>query len=154
MSERAEVAELQRWLLIFVDGLVNCTNELSDAELNEKLLPTTSSLGMTTTHIFGNLQQNVLDVLGGEPYARNRDAEFQVADATGAALREQWAALRPKIEQTLSNLPDGALDKTYEHPQGGTRTGRDVLVNCATHAGIHFGEAELTRDLLKARRQS
>ena len=42
-------------------------------------------------------------------------------------------------------------DGTRAHPRRGTITGRDVLIVVARHAAEHWGEAQLTRSLLKAR---
>jgi hypothetical protein len=64
----------------------------------------------------------------------------------------RWQALRATIEQVLPSLPAGALDRTYQHPQQGERTGRQLIVGAITHAAVHAGEAELTRDWIRARR--
>ena len=48
-------------------------------------------------------------------------------------------------------LTRGDLDAAREHPRRGTLTGRDVLIVVARHTAEHWGEAQLTRSLMKAR---
>ena len=43
------------------------------------------------------------------------------------------------------------LDGARQHPRRGIITGRDVLIVVARHTAEHWGEAQLTRSLLKAR---
>jgi hypothetical protein len=61
--------------------------------------------------------------------------------------------LRPRLAEALANLPPGALDASYSHPRRGTVTGRDILIIVARHSAEHLGQAELTRDLLRAARE-
>ena len=44
------------------------------------------------------------------------------------------------------------MDRERDHPRYGTISGRELLVLVATHAAEHYGQAQLTRDLLKAQR--
>ena len=46
------------------------------------------------------------------------------------------------------------LDRARQHPRRGIITGRDVLIVVARHAAEHWGEAQLTRSLMNARRNS
>ena len=43
------------------------------------------------------------------------------------------------------------LDAARQHPRCDTITGRDVLIVVARHTAEHWGEAQLTRSLMKAR---
>ena len=43
------------------------------------------------------------------------------------------------------------LDGARPHPRRGIITGRDVLIVVARHTAEHWGEAQLTRSLMKAR---
>ena len=59
--------------------------------------------------------------------------------------------LRERIAKHLASLTRDDLDAARAHPRRGTLTGRDVLIVVARHAAEHWGEAQLTRSLMKAR---
>jgi hypothetical protein len=46
------------------------------------------------------------------------------------------------------------LGATYRHPRRGAISGREILIVVARHAAEHLGQAELTRDLWKARQST
>ena len=150
MGERDEIALYYEQLVRWVDLVVGCLEGLSEEEANARPIETGNSLVIIATHLIGNLSQN-LAVLGGPPYPRDRDAEFRATASPGAVIA-RWRALRPTIEEVLFALPEGALAQTYGHPQLGDRSGRQLIVGAITHAAVHAGEAELTRDLVRARR--
>jgi len=64
---------------------------------------------------------------------------------------ETKADLREPIAKHLTDLTRNDLDGAREHPRRGMITGRDVLIVVARHTAEHWGEAQLTRSLLKAR---
>jgi hypothetical protein len=51
----------------------------------------------------------------------------------------------------LASLPVGDLDRERPHSRRGTLSGREVLLVVARHAAEHWGEAQLTRSLLRAK---
>jgi hypothetical protein len=86
-------------------------------------------------HTLGNVEENLLMVLCGQPVARQRDAELAdrsvTVDELAALAAEKMTRLRP-------------------HPRRGGISGRDVLIIVARHAAEHHGQAELTRVLWQA----
>ncbi|MFN8532800.1 MAG: DinB family protein [Dehalococcoidia bacterium] len=150
MSDRVEIGLYRDQLVRWVDTIVGCMDGLSDDEVNWRPIPTGNSLAIVSSHLLGNLAQNV-EALGGPAYQRDRDAEFRAVVGV-ADLQARWQHLRSQIEQTLAALPEGSLDRSFDHPQQGSKTGRDLIVVAMTHAAEHAGEAELTRDLIKDRR--
>ncbi len=56
-----------------------------------------------------------------------------------------------EIETALASLPAGALEGERRHPRRGPLTGRELLLVVTRHAAEHWGEAQLTLNLLKAR---
>jgi hypothetical protein len=113
-------------------------------------VPATNSLYAIVMHVLGNAEENLLGTLCGQPVTRNRPTEFATSGKSAADARSQWAALRSRIERALSELPPDALDRERSHPRRGALTGRDVLSVVARHAAEHWGEAQLTRNLLQA----
>jgi len=84
---------------------------------------------------------------------RNRDAEF-AAKGGAAHLATRASEVRRRIDDALVGL-EGRLDEEREPPfrrWPGTRgTVRDRLVHSISHTAEHAGQAQLTRDLAKAR---
>jgi hypothetical protein len=147
-----EVASFQRFIFGTIDDLVQSLEGLSAAELNWRPTPPdTNSLYAIATHVLGNAEENVLRTVCGLPVVRSRAAELAAAGTTWEPLREHWRELRGRIEAALARLTDGDLDRERRHPRRGPLTGREVLLVVARHAAEHWGEAQLTKSLLRAR---
>jgi hypothetical protein len=98
----------------------------------------------------GNAEENILQTLCGTPVGRDRDAEFAQAGIVAGVLA-RWEELRPRLAAALAGVARGELDRERPHPRRGTISGRAVLIVVARHAAEHLGQAELTRDLWRAR---
>jgi hypothetical protein len=59
--------------------------------------------------------------------------------------------LRERVAKSFEALTREDLDGARQHPRRGIISGRDVLIVVARHTAEHWGEAQLTRSLLKAR---
>ena len=146
-----EVATFWRYIRSSLDRLVRLTEGLNPAELNWRPpAPQTNSLYVLTTHTLGNAEENLLGALCGEPGQRDRDAEFRASGTTPEAIRERWRLLDARLDTALAALDPAALDASCQHPRRGALTGREVLIIVARHAAEHLGQAELTRDLMRA----
>ena len=156
MPQSPEVASIWRFIDRSLERLVTSLDGLSEEDLNWRpAAAETNSLQVLAVHTLGNVEESVLEILCGQPVGRDRDAEFAAEAAAGPGghpVRERWLALQRRAQACLADLPAGALDGEYTHPRRGTISGRDVLLIAATHAAEHAGQAELTRDLLRAAR--
>ena len=149
---RAEVESFEHFICKTIDSIVGALDGLSAEELNWRpAAPATNSLYAIATHVIGNAEENLLGALCGEPHGRNYATEFSAAAPVADAVRERWATLRDRIAKSLGTLTREDLDAARAHPRRGTITGRDVLIVVARHAAEHWGEAQLTRSLMKAR---
>ena len=153
MSQQDELALYWRKIAGSLERLLDTLDGLDEGQLNWRPpAPNANSLYALATHTMGNVEENLLGVLAGQPVERDRDGEFQASGTTTDLLRERWATLRARIPEALANLPPGALDRQdYPHPRRGIISGREALLIVARHAAEHAGQAELTRDLLLAR---
>jgi len=142
-----------RYIASSLDRLVACLEGLSETQLNWRPpAPDTNSLYALAIHTLGNAEENLLQTLAGGSVDRDRDEEFAAQGASAQAVGARWATLRPALRAHLASLPADALDTAYAHPRRGTITGREILIVVARHAAEHLGQAELTRDLLRAAR--
>jgi hypothetical protein len=149
---RGEVESFREFIFNTIDAIVGALDGLTAEELNWRpAAPATNSLYAIATHVLGNAEENLLGTLCGEPHGRNYTGEFSAAAPVSDAVRARWAALRARMKQSLGTLTRDDLDAAREHPRRGTITGRDVLIVVARHTAEHWGEAQLTRSLMKAR---
>ena len=149
---RAEVESFEHFIVNTIDAIVGALEGLSEHELSWRPpAPATNSLYAIATHVLGNAEENLLGTLCRQPYTRNYAGEFTAAGPTPAAVRAQWTDLRERIAKSFEALTREDLDGPRSHPRRGLITGRDVLIVVARHTAEHWGEAQLTRSLLKAR---
>ncbi len=134
-----------------VDELVACLEGLDSDSLNWSPLDDANSLYVLATHTMGNVRHNVLNVVCGLPITRDRDAEFVVRGGSAVEIEARWDELKAQVAEALDDLPPTELDHEKDHPHRGVITGRDVLVVVAGHAAEHYGQAQLTRDLVRAK---
>lgn len=154
IDDRAQALFFWRYIAGSLDRLVALLDGLSADELDWRPpAPEANSLYTLAIHTLGNAEENLLETLGGQPIGRDRAREF-AARGDSATVAARWAALRPRLAEMLATLPVGALDATHRHPRRGVLIGRDILIVVARHAAEHLGQAELTRDLLRAARAS
>ena len=135
-----------------VDEIVGCLEGLGSDGLDWSPLDDANSLYVLATHTMGNVRHNMLNGLCGLPVSRDRDAEFVVTGGSAAEIWARWNEIKGRIAASIEGLPPGEADREREHPRYGTVSGRELLLLVATHAAEHYGQAQLTRDLLKARR--
>ena len=121
-------------------------------ELNWRPLDDASSLYALATHTIGNVRHSFLNVLCGLPVTRHRDAEFMVSGGSAAEIDARWNELTVQISDAIEELPATELDRERDHPRRGSISGRELLIVVARHAAEHYGQAQLTRDLVRARR--
>ena len=153
MADQTEPLLFLRFIGSSLDRLVACLEGLSADELNWRpQAPAANSLYALAIHTLGNAEENILETLGGQVVGRDRKGEFAVSGDSVEAVAARWRELRERLAWTLTELPASALDAEYSHPRRGTVTGRAILIVVARHAAEHLGQAELTRDLLRAMR--
>jgi hypothetical protein len=146
-----EVDSFRRFIFGTIDDLVQSLEGLTAAQLNwQPPAADTNSLYAIVTHVLGNAEENVLRTVCGLPVSRSRAAELAARGETWEPMRDHWRELRARIETALGALPPGDLDRERPHPRRGMLTGREVLLVVARHAAEHWGEAQLTRGLLRA----
>lgn len=153
LSESREITSFAGFICRSIDRLVLCLDGLDAQGLNWRPpAEGANSLSVLAAHTMANAEENILGTLCGQRAKRTREQEFAVRAESAEALRERWLQLRERIEAALAALPATELDRERRHPRRGPLSGREVLIIVARHAAEHQGQAELTRDLLRAAR--
>ena len=116
--------------------------QVSDQELLIALDPESNSLAVIMKHVSGNLRSRFTDFLtsDGEKPDRNRDGEFEIADApTRAAIMADWNRGWTILFETLDTLTedDVLLEITV---RGEPATVIQALDRQMTHHAYHVGQ--------------
>ena len=135
-----------------VDELVGCLEGLDSDTLDWSPLDDANSLYVLATHTMNNLRHNILNVLCGLPVTREREADSIVSGGSGAEIEARWSELEGQIADAIEELPPTEIDRERDHPRRGRITGRELLIVVARQAAEHYGQAQLTRDLVLAQR--
>jgi uncharacterized damage-inducible protein DinB len=133
-------AESGRLLGSYFDRICATTRELGTEQLWWRPHPGANSIANLLLHLEGNLSQWVLEGLGGESYARHRDAEFAARDGTAAhVLLERLGEVIRRCRRAVAALDDERLG-TELQVQGYQVTGLAALYHAVEHAGYHTGQ--------------
>ena len=89
-------------------------SQLTDEQLFAALDPEMNSVAIVVKHMSGNMVSRWTDFLGsdGEKATRNRDAEFEDAPKTRAAVMECWERGWQTLLGTLEGLTEADLGRT------------------------------------------
>jgi hypothetical protein len=143
--------------LWFVDealnGMVAIVGELGDDDANRRPeLPGANSPYAILTHCLGVMEFWGGSQIAGRTVDRDRDAEF-VARGDVAGLLDRAAAARRQLETDLTGIdpaaePERELDDAEDQASPLGRTKGAVLVHIYEELAQHFGQMQLTRDVL------
>jgi uncharacterized damage-inducible protein DinB len=107
-----------------------------------------NSLAILATHVAGSLRYWIGDVVGQDPSARDRPAEFRTHDLDLPTLRGRLAASLAYAQDFLPTLSFDDLSS----PRTSMRDDRQITVGWALahaleHTAQHCGHIQLTRQL-------
>jgi DinB superfamily len=153
LEDSPEVTLFVGAILRTVDRIIACLDGLDEEELNWRPpAEGANSLYAIGTHLIANVEENFVGFVGGRTVKREREQEFAARGSSGSQLQTAWRDVQEQIHSVLRGLPASDLDREISHPRAESITVRALLLRIARHSAEHFGHAELTRDLLKARR--
>ena len=133
------------------DGMARVVADLEAAALDwTPSAPDTNSIAAMVTHTCGSIDSWLARAIP-EPLERDRDAEFR-ASATGAELVARIERCRADTHRRLATL--ATLDPSTVRAVRRLSRNEDVEVTVAwcvehaiVHAGEHWGQIQLTRQL-------
>jgi uncharacterized damage-inducible protein DinB len=126
--------------------VIKCLKLLNEEEIWYHPNSQSNSIGNLVLHLNGNLNQWILDYIGGKPFERNRQLEFDAEKTHSKAelillmtnLKEE---LRSCIQSVNSEKMLGILPI-----QNQQETGISVLIHITEHFSFHTGQiAYLTK---------
>ena len=133
-----------------LDRIVKALDGLDEDAVNWKPdAPAANSLLVLATHALGAAEDHVVRQVAAKTVVRSRDAEF-ATKGSAEGLRVRADEVKRRIDDALNGFDPGRLGDERDTPSG-KRTVRDMLVHAVAHASEHAGQAELTRDLYRAR---
>jgi hypothetical protein len=138
-----------------LNGMVAIVSDLGDELANAAPdMPGANSPYAVLTHCLGVIDWWGGAMIAGRAVVRDRAAEFE-ASGPVAPLVERARVVRRQLEQDVADIEPSAppprvpLDPDdADLPLGRTRGG--ALVHIATELTQHWGQMEITRDLLRA----
>lgn len=133
-----------------LDRILQALDGLDEEAVNWKPdAPSANSLLVLATHALGAAEDHVVRQLAGKTINRSRDAEF-AAKGSAEGLGARADEVKRRIDDALNGFDPARLGDERDTPSG-KRTAREMLVHAVAHASEHAGQAELTRDLCRAR---
>lgn len=144
--------ELRRQLARLCDTI----EPLTGAQLNWRPdAPNANSLFAIVAHVLGNMEAWVLGIACEQPIRRDRPGEFASSGPSAAPLLTRAKELAGRFDTALGALPPDGLDHmrkpSQEHwgeSEAQPITVRWALLHTIEHAAQHYGQAQLTNDLL------
>ena len=148
-----EIGLFWEFITTSINEIIATLDGCSSEELNWRLTDDANSLYSLATHTMSSAEHFLLRTLCEGPGERDRDAEFVAVGDSIEPLKARWQELQTRIQAGLAELSGEILDeRTYLFGRHGQVSGCKLLILVARHSAEHKGHAELTRDLLVARR--
>jgi uncharacterized damage-inducible protein DinB len=136
------------------DDLIELVRPMDEEALNRRPpVEGANTIAVLVRHIAGSLGMWCARALD-EPFERDRDAEFRAHDAAPAlveALEVSRATFRDQLARLEALEVDLAAPRTVDRLAGPlTVTAGWCLAHAVRHTGEHWGQIQLTRDLVLA----
>ena len=129
--------------------VIKCLKMLNEEEIWYRPNNQSNSVANLVLHLNGNLNQWILDYIGGKPFVRNRQFEFD-ADKTHSKeelilmMNNLGEELRSCIQSVTSDKLLGTLPI-----QNQQETGISVLIHITEHFSYHTGQIAFITKWLK-----
>jgi hypothetical protein len=132
----------------YLPKIERCLDVLDDADVWWRANEASNSIGNLVLHLCGNVTQWIIGGVGGRPYERHRQEEFDERTAiSGAELLRRLRAVVKEADQVIDSLNADDL-LTRRLIQGDDITVLEAIYHVVEHFGMHTGQIIL---LSKAR---
>ncbi len=139
------------YLREYLDKIELAVEALDEAAMWQRSGPGTNSIANLILHLCGNLSLWVLAGLGGQPYERDRAAEFAADHTAGKdELLERLGDVVAESRRVIVALDAARMDAEFE-VQGYRIDGRGVVFHAVEHMSYHAGQiVVLAKQMLSA----
>ena len=148
MTPAAEA--VQHELLRQLDALLAALADCDEESANWTPTPGANSVYTLAAHTLLTAERLVLERAGGEVVAGPSRDEVFTERGTVVALHTRGLRVKEALAARLARFTEAELQGICQGPRG-PQTRLSALLRATVHAGEHAGQAELTRDLAKAR---
>lgn len=138
---RANLGALRRQVLRSIE-------DLTDDEINRTPDGLQNTIGIVLRHLVGSERFYVYKTIGGNPFERNRDAEFGHDRLAKANLVAAMQAAGDETERVLAEVSPAALAEEFEL-DGRRHTKEWALLHTVEHYAYHHGQIRVYRRLVK-----
>ena len=134
-----------------LDNIERCVGLLSQDQVWHRPNEVSNSIGNLVLHLTGNVRQWILLGMTGEPFERDRPAEF--AERGPLPVETILPPLRQTVERAnaaIASMTPEALLRDYPI-QGRSVTGTAAVFHVVEHFSFHTGQIVSTTKLLTGR---
>jgi uncharacterized damage-inducible protein DinB len=115
---------------------------ISDEALWQKLREGTNSIGNLCLHLAGNEYHNIAGSIGGEPFVRERSAEFLAeGGCTCREMTDRLTSVREKSRKVLTALTENDLYREVNinyPPEAGIASYSRQIMELLYHVTVHY----------------
>jgi uncharacterized damage-inducible protein DinB len=109
-----------------------------------------NSIGVLVVHLTGAERYWIGDVLKGEPFPRDREAEFHVKGLDAKTLKQRVIDLDAYEEVAFEGMELGALEEERTSPRDGRKfLAGWALMHALEHTALHVGHIQIQSQLWK-----
>jgi Protein of unknown function (DUF1572) len=129
--------------------VIKCLEMLNEEEIWYRPNSQSNSDGNLVLHLNGNLNQWILDYIGGKPFERNRQLEFDVKKTISKeALILMMTHLREELRFCIQSVTNNKMLDILPI-QSQQETGISVLIHITEHFSFHTGQIAYITKWLK-----
>jgi uncharacterized damage-inducible protein DinB len=150
-TSQAFIAHASQFLLgDYLPKIERCLEKLTDEQIWWRANEESNSIGNLILHLCGNARQWIICGVGGQPDARDRDAEF--AQRETIPRDELLTLLRSTLSEVQTTLRDLDPSLLLEHRkiQGNDVELLEAIFHVTEHFSMHTGQIILLTKLLTA----
>lgn len=108
-----------------------------------------NTAGNLSLHLVGNLKTYIGKNIGGLPYTRDREAEFNAKDVSRQELLRLVEETKQAVAEALQGMPEEKLGEFYrENVLGHKMTNAFFLIHLSAHLSYHLGQINYLRRAL------
>ena len=121
----------------FPPQVERCLEVLDEEDLWWRPHEQSNAVGNLVLHLSGSNRHFLEHVIGGEPFVRDRDAEFAARGRSKADVLQIWLDVARRVEKVLRALtPERLMQPTSDR----NRPVVDVLLHVTHHNALHIGQ--------------